>query len=349
VGRDEKTDLALLKVKPSKALPTLSWGDSDRARVGDPVMAIGNPFGLGGTVTAGIISARARDIQAGPYDDFIQTDAAINQGNSGGPLLNQEGQVVGINSAIFSPSGGSVGIGFSIPANMARPVIDQLRAKGKTERGWLGVRIQEITPELAESLSMPNTEGVLIARVSEDSPAAKAGIEDGDVILRYDGHDLKVSKDLPRLVAATPVGKTVTLDYWRDGSRRTTKAKVERLEDAELSEESKTPTDQQGTQSRVVLYGMHLVALTDENRQTYQIPEGVRGVLISRVETDSELYQAGIRQGTVILSVARDPVTTPQQVMSLVETLKKRGARSLLMQMRLPEGSQLFVALNVGE
>ena len=312
-------------------------------------MAIGNPFGLGGTVTAGIISARARDIQAGPYDDFIQTDAAINQGNSGGPLLNQDGQVVGINSAIFSPSGGSVGIGFSIPANMAKPLIDQLRTNGKTERGWLGVRIQEITPELAESLSMNNTDGVLIARVNENSPASKAGIEDGDVITRYDGHDIKVSKDLPRLVAATPVGKTVTLDYWRDGSRRTTQAKIERLEDEEPQEESATPQDKQGKQSTVILYGMHLVSLSDQNRQTYQIPESVQGVLVSRVETNSELYQAGIRQGTVILSVSRDRVTTPQQVMTLVETLKKRGARSLLMQMRLPEGSQLFVALNVGE
>ena len=349
VGRDEKTDLALLKVKAPKALPTLSWGDSDRARVGDPVMAIGNPFGLGGTVTAGIISARARDIQAGPYDDFIQTDAAINQGNSGGPLLNQDGQVVGINSAIFSPSGGSVGIGFSIPANMARPIVDQLRTKGKTERGWLGVRIQDITPELAESLSMDNTDGVLIARVNESSPAAKAGIEDGDVIVRYDGHDIKVSKDLPRLVASTPVGKTVTLDYVRDGARRTTTAKIERLEDAEMAEDASTAQDSQGQQSRVILYGMHLVALTDQNRQAYQIPQSVRGVLVSRVEPNSELYQAGIRQGTVILSVSRDRVTTPQQVITLVETLKKRGNRSLLMQMRLPEGSQLFVALNVAQ
>ena len=349
VGRDEKTDLALLKVKAPKALPTLSWGDSDRARVGDPVMAIGNPFGLGGTVTAGIISARARDIQAGPYDDFIQTDAAINQGNSGGPLLNQDGQVVGINSAIFSPSGGSVGIGFSIPANMARPIVDQLRTKGKTERGWLGVRIQDITPELAESLSMDNTDGVLIARVNENSPAAKAGIEDGDVIVRYDGHDIKVSKDLPRLVASTPVGKTVTLDYVRDGARRTTTAKIERLEDAEMAEDASTAQDSQGQQSRVILYGMHLVALTDQNRQAYQIPQSVRGVLVSRVEPNSELYQAGIRQGTVILSVSRDRVTTPQQVITLVDTLKKRGNRSLLMQMRLPEGSQLFVALNVAQ
>ena len=349
VGRDEKTDLALLKVKAPKALPTLSWGDSDRARVWDPVMAIGNPFGLGGTVTAGIISARARDIQAGPYDDFIQTDAAINQGNSGGPLLNQDGQVVGINSAIFSPSGGSVGIGFSIPANMARPIVDQLRTKGKTERGWLGVRIQDITPELAESLSMDNTDGVLIARVNENSPAAKAGIEDGDVIVRYDGHDIKVSKDLPRLVASTPVGKTVTLDYVRDGARRTTTAKIERLEDAEMAEDASTAQDSQGQQSRVILYGMHLVALTDQNRQAYQIPQSVRGVLVSRVEPNSELYQAGIRQGTVILSVSRDRVTTPQQVITLVETLKKRGNRSLLMQMRLPEGSQLFVALNVAQ
>ncbi len=349
VGRDEKTDLALLKVKAPKALPTLSWGDSDRARVGDPVMAIGNPFGLGGTVTAGIISARARDIQAGPYDDFIQTDAAINQGNSGGPLLNQDGQVVGINSAIFSPSGGSVGIGFSIPANMARPIVDQLRTKGKTERGWLGVRIQDITPELAESLSMDNTDGVLIARVNENSPAAKAGIEDGDVIVRYDGHDIKVSKDLPRLVASTPVGKTVTLDYVRDGARRTTTAKIERLEDAEMAEDASTAQDSQGQQSRVILYGMHLVALTDQSRQAYQIPQSVRGVLVSRVEPNSELYQAGIRQGTVILSVSRDRVTTPQQVITLVETLKKRGNRSLLMQMRLPEGSQLFVALNVAQ
>jgi serine protease Do len=242
-----------------------------------------------------------------------------------------------------------VGIGFSIPANMARPVIEQLRTKGKTERGWLGVRIQDITPELAESLSMKNTDGVLIAGVNEKSPAAKAGIEDGDVITRYDGHDLKVSKDLPRLVANTPVGKTVTLEYLRDGSPRTTQVNIERLEDADTGENDPKTKSKQGSQSNVVLYGMHLAALTDQNRQTYQIPESVRGVLVSRVEASSELYQAGIRQGTVILSISRDPVTTPEQVITLVETLKKRGSRSLLMQMRLPDGAQLFVALNVGE
>ena len=347
IGRDDRTDLALIKMKKTPhELPILSWGDSDKSRVGDPVLAIGNPFGLGGTVTAGIISARARDINSGPYDDFIQTDAAINQGNSGGPLLNGNGEVIGINSAIFSPSGGSVGIGFSIPSNLARPVVEQLRTTGKTERGWLGVRIQDITPELADSLSMKNTNGVLIAGTNAGGPAERAGIEAGDVITKYNGHDIKIAKDLPRLVAATKIGSQVNIDFLRNGEHKKTTAKIELLKDAEKSEDEQI--NSVGAKSNVVVYGMHLAKLTPTNRALYQIPGSIKkGVVVTRVDQDSELYQAGLRDGVVILSVARTAVTEPEQVQKMINALKKRGEKSILMQLRLSDGSQMFVALGV--
>ncbi len=203
IGRDPKTDLALLKIDAPQPLPYVTWGDSNAAQVGDWVLAVGNPFGLGGTVSSGIISARGRDIHAGPYDDFLQIDASINRGNSGGPTFNLDGKVIGINTAIYSPNGGSVGIGFAIPSSLAKPVIDQLRAHGKVERGWLGVQIQGVTPEIAKSLGLPKAEGALVADVNPDGPAAKSGIKQGDVILSYDGHDLAKMRDLPLEVAET--------------------------------------------------------------------------------------------------------------------------------------------------
>ncbi len=221
VGRDESGDIALLKVKSDKPLPTVDFGDSSQSRVGDWVLAIGNPFGLGGTVTAGIVSARGRDIHQGQYDDFIQTDAAINRGNSGGPLFNMDGQVIGINTAIFSPSGGSIGIGFSIPSNMAKNIVAQLKEYGHPRRGWLGVKIQQVTPDIAESLGLKDASGAMVAGITDGGPADKAKIHAGDIILKFDGQDVKEMHNLPRIVADAAVGKEVPVVLWRDGKEVT--------------------------------------------------------------------------------------------------------------------------------
>src|SRR5438270_1887407 len=233
VGVDKKTDLAVMKFKPTKPLVAVKFGDSDKLRLGEWVVAIGNPFSLGGTVTAGIVSARNRDISSGPYDNYIQTDAAINRGNSGGPLFNLEGEVIGVNTAIISPSGGSIGIGFAVPSKTALPVIEQLRQFGETRRGWLGVRIQQVTDEIAESLGMKQSRGALVAGIDEKGPAKPAGIEPGDVIVKFDGHEIKEMRDLPRVVADTPVGKDVQVTVIRKGKEETKTVKLGRLEDGE--------------------------------------------------------------------------------------------------------------------
>ncbi len=229
IGRDTVTDLALLKVEPKTPLPAATWGDSTKAKVGDWVLAIGNPFGLGGTVTAGIISATARDIHSGPYDDFLQTDASINRGNSGGPMFNLAGEVIGINTAIFSPSGGSIGIGFAIPSALARPIVEQLKATGKVERGWIGARIQPVTDEIAEAVGLDKGRGAMIAAVDPSSPAAQAKLQPGDVILSYDGKQIDRSRQLPRLVADTPPDTPVKLTMWRDGKEHEVDLKIAAL------------------------------------------------------------------------------------------------------------------------
>ena len=233
IGKDQKTDIALLRVKSDRPLKAVTFGDSDRLRLGEWVIAIGNPFSLGGTVTAGIVSARNRDINSGPYDNYIQTDAAINRGNSGGPLFNLEGEVIGVNTAIISPSGGSIGIGFAVPSKTALPVIDQLKQFGETRRGWLGVRIQQVTDEIAESLSIKPARGALVAGVDEKGPAKPAGIEPGDVIVKFDGKDIKEMRDLPRVVADTPVGKETPVVIIRKGKEETKTVTLGRLEDGE--------------------------------------------------------------------------------------------------------------------
>ena len=230
IGKDSKVDIAVLKVKTKKKLKALKWGNSSESRVGDWVLAIGNPFGLGGTVTAGIISAKSRDIRMGQYDSFIQTDASINKGNSGGPMFNMDGEVIGINSAIFSPSGGSVGIGFAIPSTMAIDVIEQLKKFGKTSRGWLGVRIQLVTEEIAEAYGLDKARGALVASVEENSPSYKAGVKPGDIVLTFDGKNIKRDRDLPRIVAATKAGKSVELEIWRANKIRKLRVKLGELE-----------------------------------------------------------------------------------------------------------------------
>ena len=239
VGRDTKVDIAVLKVNPKKRLKALKWGDSSKSKVGDWILAIGNPFGLGGTVTAGIISAKSRDIRMGQYDSFIQTDASINKGNSGGPMFNMDGDVIGINSAIFSPSGGSVGIGFAIPSAMAIDVIDQLKNFGKTSRGWLGVRIQLVTEEIAEAYGLENARGALVASVENNSPSFKAGIKPGDIILKFDEKDIKKDRDLPRIVVASKVGKNVQLEIWRANRIINLKVKLGELESFEKKKKAK--------------------------------------------------------------------------------------------------------------
>lgn len=348
IGKDEKTDLAVLKVDPAKhALTAVSFGKSDVMRVGDWIMAIGNPFGLGGTVTVGIVSAQQRDINAGPYDDFIQTDASINRGNSGGPMFNLSGEVIGINTAIFSPSGGSVGIGFAIPSDLAKPVIDQLIDFGKTRRGWLGVRIQSVTDEIAESLGLPKAEGALIASITPGGPAEKADIKAGDIVLEFDGKPVPTMRDLPRIVAETPIEKDVSVVYWRDGKKKTTKVKIGELEKAEedgLLASGPASTPRAGIPVEGV--GMEVGALTDADRETYSVPADVSGVLITKVDPASEAGEKGLIEGDVIVEINQKAVQTPQDVAEIVRKAGAAGRNSVLLLINR-EGDVQFVALKL--
>lgn len=348
VGKDPKTDLALLRVKPNKPLQAVEWGDSDRLRVGDWVLAIGNPFGLGGTVTAGIVSARSRDINAGPYDDFIQTDASINRGNSGGPLFDMEGKVVGINTAIFSPSGGSIGIGFAIPSSLARNVIEQIQKYGKPRRGWLGVRIQSVTEELAEGLGLPSPQGALVAGVTPDGPAERAGIQQGDVIVKFDGKDVSEMRTLPRIVAETEIGKEVPVTVWRKDRQVQVRVKIGEMDDAEVerlaSADPKAPTPG----STVDALGMKLSTITPELRQRFEIKEDASGVVVTDVAPDSPAAEKGIRPGDVIVEVAQEEVKTPEQVLAKIKSVKESNRKSVLL--LLERGADLrFVAVRLDQ
>ena len=304
VGRDDKVDIALLKVEPKTPLPTVPWGNSDSARVGDWVMAIGNPFGLSGTVTAGIISARARNIQAGNYDDFIQTDAAINRGNSGGPLFNMAGQVIGVNTAIFSPSGGSVGVGFANSANLIRPVIEDLRKYGRTRRGWIGVRIQGVTEEIAQTLGLGKARGALVSDVTEDGPAVGSGIASQDVILTFDGKPIDKMSELPRVVAGTDIDKTVDVTVWRNGKQQTLKLKVGELPDdtavAEAKPKPGADAPKEFARSEIKQLGVTVVEITDTAREKYGLPSNVKGLVVVEVDEASDAALKGLRPGDVI-------------------------------------------------
>ena len=345
-GHDEKTDVAVLTVKPSKPLPFVNFGDSDAIRVGDWVLAIGNPFGLGGSVTAGIVSARNRNINAGPYDDFIQTDAAINRGNSGGPLFNMDGEVVGINTAIYSPSGGSVGIGFSVPSALAKQVVAQLREFGETRRGWLGVRIQTVTDEIAESLSLDKARGALVVGVDEKGPAADGGIKVGDVIIGFDGKDVPDMRSLPRVVAETKIGAAVDVDIWRDGKQKTVEIKVGQLDETvAAAAEAGDKGSSSPTKSQVVL-GMSLAPLGDAQREKYSLPDDVSGVVVLDVEGDSQAAEKGMRPGDVIVEVAQTKVETPAQINDKIKAEKADGKKSVLFLISR-EGDLSFIALRV--
>lgn len=344
VGRDAKTDIALLKIEPEAPLAFVSFGDSNTARVGDWVLAIGNPFGLGGSVSAGIISARNRDINSGPYDDYIQTDAAINKGNSGGPLFNMDGQVIGVNTAIISPSGGSIGIGFSVPAEIVRNVVAQLREFGETRRGWLGVRIQNVDPDIAESLGLDSARGALVAGVDESGPAFAAGVEPGDVIISFDGRDIDQMKDLPRIVADTPVGETVPVVIFRDGAFETISVTVALLDEQTLAARSgdEDPSAEMAPES---IIGLTLAELTAETRERYDIAADVEGVLITEVDPASSAYEKNLRSGDVLVEVAQESVTTPEEARARIETVRDAGdRRSVLLMVRRGEDIR-FVAV----
>ncbi|MTH96731.1 Do family serine endopeptidase [Roseibium sp. RKSG952] len=351
IGTDEKTDIAVLKVEPEEPLVDVQFGDSDGIRVGDWVMAIGNPFGLGGTVTVGIVSSLNRDINSGPYDNFIQTDASINRGNSGGPLFDMNGNVIGINTAIISPSGGSIGIGFAIPAKTATRVIAQLREYGETRRGWLGVRIQEVTDEIAESLAMDEAMGALVAGVTEGGPAEDALIEPGDVILEFDGRPVDSMRELPRMVAETAIGKAVTVVVLRKGERVTLDVTLGRLEEASADTETSEATaedDGAGPVQEEVL-GMILSALDEEGRSEFGIDEKVTGVLVLEVAPGSSAQEKRIQAGDVIKEIAQEPVLTPADVAAQIEKLKDDGRRTALLLLSNENGELRFVPVRIDD
>ena len=344
VGRDPKTDLALLRVKPDKPLTAVKFGDSDKMRVGDWVMAIGNPFGLGGTLTVGVVSARNRNINSGPYDNFIQTDAAINRGNSGGPLFNMDGEVIGVNTAIISPSGGSIGIGFSVPSSTAAPVLAQLEQFKEVRRGWIGVRIQAVTDEIAETLGLGKARGALVGGVSDDGPAAKGGIKAGDVVVRFDGKDVKEMRDLPRLVADTPVGKQVDVVVIRKGKEETLKLTIARMpEDEKPAAEGKAPEAPKTDLKRVL--GMELSPLTDELRKRFKIKDSVKGVVILNVDRTSAAAEKGLKPGQVLVEVGQETVANPEDVAKRLDGLRKGDKKSVLLLVANPDGQMQFSAV----
>jgi serine protease Do len=338
VGTDPKTDLALLKVESDTSLPALTFGDSDSARVGDWVLAIGNPFGLGGSATAGIISARGRDIRSGPYDDYLQIDAPINSGNSGGPVFNADGKVIGVNTAIFSPNGGNVGIGFAIPAKQVKMVVDELRTSGSVRRGWLGVQIQDIDKDLAASFGLKKPEGALVGDVVSDSPAAKAGLQVGDVILAFDGKDVESAKSLSLAVAAAGPSDKVPVRVLRDQNEKTLQVK---LGEAEQTAQS-TPANpaEAGPASEL---GLSFAELTDEYRQQLGLPEGYAGVVITRVQPGSNAEEQGLRAGDVISRVGPTEVKTVADARRAIKDAKSRGDHAALL-VRRDQGQQ-FVSV----
>src|SRR5690348_4876412 len=349
VGIDKKTDLAVLKFKPPHPLISVKFGDSDKLRLGDWVIAIGNPFSLGGTVTAGIVSAKNRDISSGPYDSYIQTDAAINRGNSGGPLFNLDGEVIGVNTLIISPSGGSIGIGFAVPSKTVASVVSQLQQFGELRRGWLGVRIQSVTDEIAESLNIKPARGALVAGVDDKGPAKPAGIEPGDVVVRFDGKDVKDPKDLSRVVADTAVGKEVDVVVIRKGKEETRKVTLGRLEDTDKAKEAAAKTKEEPAEKPVTqkALGLDLATLSKDLRTKYKIKDSVKGVIVTGVDNNSDAAEKRLSAGDVIVEVAQEAVSNAGDVKKRVEAVKKDGKKSVLLLVANGEGELRFVALSV--
>jgi len=348
VGVDKKTDLAVLKFKPSKPLVAVKFGDSDKLRLGDWVVAIGNPFSLGGTVTAGIVSAKNRDISSGSYDSYIQTDAAINRGNSGGPLFNLDGEVIGVNTLIISPSGGSIGIGFAVPSKTVAGVVDQLRQFGELRRGWLGVRIQTVTEEIAESLGIKPARGALVAGVDNKGPAKPAGIEPGDVIVKFDGTDIKDPKSLSHIVADTAVDKEVDVVIIRKGQEETKRVKLGRLQDPDKVQAAvKTNEPPPGKPVTQKVLGLDLATLNKDLRARHKIKDSVKGVVVTDVDANSDAAERRLSAGDVIVEVAQEAVNSVADIQNRIDQLKKDGKKSALLLLSNGNGDLRFVALSL--
>jgi serine protease Do len=346
VGRDPKTDLAVLKIKADKPLPYVTFGDSSAAQVGDWVMAVGNPFGLGGTVTTGIISARGRDIHSGPFDDFLQIDAPINRGNSGGPTFNLEGEVIGINTAIYSPNGGSVGIGFAVPSNVAKTVVTQLEEHGKVSRGWLGVQIQEVTPAIAASLGLPGEQGALVAVVTPESPGAKSGLKQGDVILSFNGNDVAHLRDLPRLVAASRPDGHAEMSVWRNGQTIQLQATVGELADNDRVASAAGKEEEQAAQADAL--GMHFSPLTPELQRELRLAKMLHGVVVARVDSGSPAEEVGLNSGDILVAVNQQPVNTPQEAAAKLKEIAASPKKSALLLLNR-HGVTQYVGVSLGE
>lgn len=347
LGTDSKTDLALLKVQPDpkKPLKDVNFGSSEKLRVGDWVMAIGNPFGLGGSVSVGIISAKQRDIQSGPYDNYLQTDAAINKGNSGGPLFNMDGDVIGVNTAIISPTGGSIGIGFSVPSDVAMVVLDQLKRFGETRRGWLGVNIQSVSEDLAPSLKVEAGHGALVASVATGGPAEKAGIKPGDVIVTFDGKAVRSVRALPRIVAQTAHGSTVDVEVARNGERKVVKVLVGRLDEDSKSKNNRKSSDSGLKTDQKSLLGLKVEPLTDALRKKYKYKAGAKGLLVTNVANPSPAASKGIKIGHLIIEAAQEPVTEPLDIARAIAASRKAGRRAVLLRIENEKGKLRFVAV----
>jgi serine protease Do len=346
LGKDSKADVALLKVTPKTPLKSVGFGSSADMKVGDWVMAIGNPFGLGGTVTVGIISAKQRDINAGPYDDFIQTDAAINRGNSGGPLFNMDGEVIGVNTAIISPTGGSIGIGFAVPSDTVQAIVGQLKEFGEVRRGWLGVKIQTVTEDIAESLGVPENTGALVSAVTPDSPAAKGGLLPGDVIMKFAGRDVSTMRGLPRIVAQAPIGKAVDVEVMRAGEKKLLSVVVGRLEDDEekAAESGSQESEPEKAEPEAVL-GLSLTPLTDAMRTQLGFDARVKGLLVTSIDPNSDASGKNIKLGDVIVEAQQEPVATIEDLNRTIAKVKKAGGRQVLLLVEDSKGDTRFVAL----
>ncbi len=345
LGKDSKADIALLKVTPKSPLKSVAFGSSSDMKVGDWVMAIGNPFGLGGTVTVGIISAKQRDINAGPYDDFIQTDAAINRGNSGGPLFNMDGQVIGVNTAIISPTGGSIGIGFAVPSDTVQSVVQQLKEFGEVRRGWLGVKIQTVSEDIAESLGVAENTGALVSAVTPDSPAAKSGLQPGDVILKFDGKDVSTMRGLPRLVAQAPIGKSVDVELLRGGEKKSLQVVVGRLEEEDAEPEDKEPEKKQDDTKPETLLGVTVTPLTEDLRTQLGFDKKVTGLLVTGIDGESAAAGKNLKLGDVIVEAQQSQIATIADLQAAIDKVKKAGGRQVLMLVEDAKGDTRFVAL----
>lgn len=350
---DRETDIAVLQLDaPPAKLPFVTFGDSNTARVGDWVLAIGNPFGLGGSVSVGIISAKSRDINSGLYDDYLQTDAAINKGNSGGPLFNMAGDVIGVNTAIISPTGGSIGIGFAVPSDTVSMVVDQLKQFGVTRRGWLGVKISTVADDVAVALDIPENAGAVISAVTPGSPAATAGFEAGDVILKFDGKAVTTMRGLPKIVAQTTIGRSVDVEVVRNGARLTKQVAVGLLEEDEDPSTLITNNDNAPPQaalpddkSSAPVMGLTLSRLTRDVRRKFQFDDKVKGVVVEAVDPASPAAQKGIKIGDIIVEAGQDQVAGPDDVARSVDKVKKSGRKAVLLRVEDGKGDLRFVAV----